>query len=143
MRLTTKSRYGTRLVLDLAMYGNDGPVPLSEIAKRQNISLKYLEQLVAKLKKAGYITSQRGPFGGHMLSKKPEEITISDIVMVLEGTTSITECSEEKNKLCGVCNKAGDCLSQWVWIEASKAMFDRLDEITIKTLLNRSSESHI
>jgi len=80
MRLTTKSRYGTRLILDLAIYAKEGPVPLGDVAKRQNISVKYLEQLILKLKKAGFIESQRGPFGGHMLVKSPSEITIGDIV---------------------------------------------------------------
>jgi Rrf2 family protein len=135
MRLTTKSRYGTRLILDLAVNAKEGPVPLGDVSRRQNISLKYLEQLISKLKKAGLIKSQRGPFGGHMLKKPPDEITVGDIVRTLEENTAITDCAEQGEKLCGVCNKAGDCLSRWVWIEASKAMFERLDQITIGGLL--------
>lgn len=135
MRLTTKSRYGTRLILDLAVYAQKGPVPLGDVSKRQNISLKYLEHLIRKLKQAGFIKSQRGPFGGHMLAKAPEKITVGDIVRTLEETTAITDCAEKKEKLCGICNRAGDCLSRWVWIEASRAMFARLDEITIGSLL--------
>jgi len=137
MRLTTKSRYGTRLILDLAIYAKEGPVPLGDVAKRQNISVKYLEQLILKLKKAGFIKSQRGPFGGHMLTKPPGEITIGDIVRILEGTTAITDCAEMDEQLCGECNRAGDCLSRWVWVEASKAMFDRLDQITIESIINK------
>ena len=68
MRLTTKSRYGTRMVLDLAINARQRPVPLGEIARRQNISLKYLEKLIRKLRDAGFVKSQRGPFGGHMLA---------------------------------------------------------------------------
>jgi len=136
MRLTTKSRYGTRLILDLAVNALDGPVPLGDVSRRQNISLKYLEQLIRKLKLAGLVKSQRGPFGGHMLNKPAEDITIGEIVRTLEETTAITDCSERDEKLCGVCNKAGDCLSRWVWIEASNAMFTRLDEITIGGLLS-------
>jgi Rrf2 family protein len=135
MRLTTKSRYGTRLILDLAVYAKEGPVPLGDVSKRQNISLKYLEHLIRKLKLAGFIKSQRGPFGGHMLARAPEKITVGDIVRTLEETTAITDCAEKKDKLCGVCNRAGDCLSRWVWIEASRAMFERLDQITIDSLL--------
>jgi Rrf2 family protein len=135
MRLTTKSRYGTRLILDLAVYGQDGPVPLSDVSRRQNISLKYLEQLIAKLKRDGFVSSQRGPFGGHRLARDPGEISIGDIVRTLEGATAITECAEEDRPLCGTCNKAGDCLSRWVWVEASRAMFDRLDAITVKSLV--------
>lgn len=136
MRLTTKSRYGTRLILDLAVNAQDGPVPLGDVSRRQNISLKYLEQLIRKLKLAGLVKSQRGPFGGHMLNKPPEDITVGEIVRTLEETTAITDCSERDEKLCGVCNKAGDCLSRWVWIEASNAMFARLDDITIGGLLD-------
>ncbi len=135
MRLTTKSRYGTRLVLDIAVYGREKPVPLSDVSRRQNISLKYLEQLVGKLNKAGIIESHRGPFGGHMLVKSPEDITIGAIVRILEESTAITDCAEQEKQVCGVCNRAGDCLSRWVWIEASHAMFDRLDNITISSLL--------
>ena len=134
MRLTTKSRYGTRLILDLAINAQNGPVPLGDVSKRQNISLKYLEHLIRKLKKAGLIKSQRGPYGGHMLKKLPVDITVGDIVRTLEKTTAITDCAETEDRLCGVCNRAGDCLSRWVWIEASEAMFKRLDEITIQSL---------
>lgn len=140
MRLTTKSRYGTRLILDLSVYGKDKPVPLSEVSKRQNISLKYLEQLIAKLKKAGFINSQRGPTGGHMLAKDPKDITIGDIVRVLEDVVVVTDCSEQEKQVCGICNRAGDCLSRWVWAEATRAMFKRLDEITIAGLLSSKSE---
>lgn len=134
MRLTTKSRYGTRLILDLAVNAQKGPVPLGDVSKRQNISLKYLEHLIRKLKAAGLIKSQRGPYGGHMLKKPPADITVGDIVRTLEKTTAITDCAETRDKLCGVCNRAGDCLSRWVWIEASEAMFKRLDDITIESL---------
>lgn len=135
MRLTTKSRYGTRLILDIAVNGKKKPVPLSDVSNRQNISLKYLEQLTTKLKKAGIINSHRGPFGGHMLAKSPSEISIGNIVRTLEESTAITDCAEQEKQVCGVCNRAGDCLSRWVWLEASRAMFDRLDKITISGLL--------
>jgi len=140
MRLTTKSRYGTRLILDIAVNGKEKPVPLSEVSSRQNISLKYLEQLTGKLKKAGIITSHRGPFGGHMLAKSPSEISIGNIVRTLEESTAITDCAEQESQVCGVCNRAGDCLSRWVWLEASRAMFDRLDKITISGLLAMENE---
>ncbi|RLB97582.1 MAG: hypothetical protein DRH34_15035 [Deltaproteobacteria bacterium] len=140
MRLTTKSRYGTRLILDIAVNGMEKPVPLSDVSSRQNISLKYLEQLTGKLKKAGIITSHRGPFGGHRLAKSPVEISIGDIVRTLEESTAITDCAEQESQVCGVCNRAGDCLSRWVWLEASRAMFDRLDKITISGLLAMENE---
>lgn len=135
MRLTTKSRYGTRLVVDLAVYGKKKSVPLSEVARRQKISIKYLEQLVRKLKQAGMIKSQRGPHGGHSLAKSPSGITVGDIVRTLEETTAITDCAETDARQCGICNQAGDCLSRWVWVEASRAMFECLDNITVADLL--------
>jgi Rrf2 family protein len=141
MRITTKSRYGTRLVLDIAVYGKEKPVPLSDVTRRQNISTKYLEQLSGKLRKAGIIESHRGPFGGQMLAKPPEKISIGDIVRVLESSIAITDCSTEKKMVCGVCNKAGECLSRWVWLEASQAMFDRLDQITIAQLLSFGNQT--
>lgn len=141
MKLTTKSRYGTRFLLDIAVYGKDKPVPLSDVARRQNISLKYLEQLSRKLRVAGIIKSHRGPFGGHMLEKSPEDITIGEIVRILEKSIDITDCAEYEQKVCGVCNRAGECLSRWVWVEASRAMFDRLDKITISSLLSIDNEN--
>ncbi len=140
MRLTTKSRYGTRLILDIAVNGKEKPVPLSDVSSRQNISSKYLEQLTGKLKKAGILNSHRGPFGGHTLAKPPEDISIGSIVRILEESTAITDCAEQEKQVCGVCNRAGDCLSRWVWGEASRAMFDRLDEITISGLLSMENE---
>ncbi len=141
MRLTTKSRYGTRLILDIAVYGKDKPVPLSEVSNRQNISLKYLEQLTGKLKKAGMITSHRGPFGGHMLAKSIEDISVGDIVRVLEESTVITDCAEKEGQTCDICNRTGDCLLRGVWLEASQAMFDCLDKITVSSLLSGENKA--
>ena len=139
MRLTTKSRYGTRLILDIALNADTGPVRLSEIAKRQSISYKYLEKLIRELKKAGIVKSKRGPYGGYTLAKPTDDITIGDVVRVLEGTDSITDCSEnEYGKLCGVCNRAGECLTQWIWMETSKAMFAKLDSLNIDFLIKKS-----
>ncbi len=137
MKLTTKSRYGTRLMLDLAINAQDGPVSLNDVAKRQNISMKYLEHLIRSLKIAELITSRRGPYGGHMLAKPAEEISVGDIVRALEGQVVITNCAEEEEKLCGMCNRAGQCLSQSVWIGASKVLFDYLDQISIGNLVER------
>lgn len=140
MRLTTKSRYGTRLILDIAVYGKKKPVPLSDVSSRQNISVKYLEQITRKLKKAGLIDSCRGPSGGHMLAKSPDKISIGQIVRILEESTVIADCAEQKKKICGICNRAGECLSRWVWVEASRAMFDCLDKITISSLLSNKEK---
>jgi len=143
MRLTTKSRYGTRMVLDIAIHGTEKPVPVSEIAKRQNISLKYLEKLISKLKQGNIIQSHRGPFGGHMLARPASEITVGELVRLLEDRGAITDCAETDTKICGECNQAGECITQWVWIEASQAMFQRLDNITIASLLKKFDNGRI
>ena len=92
MKLSTRSRYGTRMMLDLAQHYNEGPVQIGQIAQRQDISVKYLEQLVIPLKKASFIKSVRGPKGGHMLAKGPDEITVGQIVDVLEGGMQLSVC---------------------------------------------------
>jgi len=139
MRLTTKSRYGTRLILDLALNAQKEPVRLSEISKRQSISLKYLEKLIRKLKKSGFVKSMRGPYGGYMLAKPMEDISVGDIVRVLEGSDAITDCTESES-VCGTCTRAGKCLSQYIWAETSKAMFEKLDSFKIDKLLQRADE---
>ncbi|MBS3731387.1 MAG: Rrf2 family transcriptional regulator [Desulfobacterales bacterium] len=134
MRLTTKSRYGLRMILDLALYAEKGPVPLSDIARRQNISMKYLEKLIRQLRRGGLVSSHRGAAGGYEVTRPLAQITVGDIVRILENCTAITDCAESDEKNCGTCNRAGDCLSQWVWVEASRALFERLDRITIAML---------
>ena len=139
MRLTTKSRYGTRLILDLAINSQTEPVRLSEISKRQSISLKYLQKLISKLKKAGYVKSTRGPYGGYMLARPMSEISVGDIVRVLEGSDAITDCTESDN-VCGTCTRAGRCLTQYIWAETSNAMFEKLDSFKIDKLIQKSDE---
>lgn len=102
--------------------------------------LKYLEHIARKLKKAGIITSFRGQRGGHRLSKSPDDISIGHIVRILEESVAIIDCAEQNNQVCGACSRAGECLSRWVWTEASRVMFDRLDEITIASLLAMGNE---
>lgn len=134
MKLSTRSRYGTRLMVDMAQHYNQGPVQLGDIAKRQNISLKYLEQIIIPLKKAHYIESIRGPRGGHSLTRPPEEITVAEIVALLEEGASLTDCSADA----GVCERADFCPTRLVWKEASEAMFDKLQSITLADLADKA-----
>lgn len=131
MKLSTKSRYGTRLLLDMAQHYNQGPVQLGDIAKRQNISVKYLEQIIIPLKKAHYVESVRGPKGGHSLTKSPEEITVGEIVALLEESATLVECTEDA----GVCERSSICPTRLIWQAAAKAMFDKLNTITLADLL--------
>lgn len=134
MKLSTRSRYGTRLMVDMAQHYNQGPIQLGDIAKRQDISVKYLEQIIIPLKKAHYIESIRGPKGGHILTKPPEEITVAEIVALLEEGASLTDCSEKAE----VCERADFCPTRLVWKEAAEAMFDKLQSITLADLAARA-----
>jgi len=133
MKLSAKSRYGTRLMLDMAEHYQDGPIHLATVAQRQGISVKYLEQIIIPLKKANYIQSVRGPKGGHKLARPPEEITVGAIVALLEDSTSLAECSDNPM----VCERSSACATRSIWQEAAQAMFDKLQSITLADLLNR------
>jgi Rrf2 family protein len=134
MKLSTRSRYGTRLLLDMAQHYEQGPIQLGEIAKRQDISVKYLEQIIIPLKKANYVLSVRGPKGGHFLAKPPEDITLGEIVALLEEGPSLVECSEHAE----VCRRSATCPTRPIWKEAAQAMFDKLDAITLADLAERA-----
>jgi Rrf2 family transcriptional regulator, iron-sulfur cluster assembly transcription factor len=131
MKLSTRSHYGTRLMLDLAQHYLQGPVHLNLIALQQGISVKYLEQIIIPLKKANYIQSVRGPKGGHVLARPPEEITVGEIVALLEEGASVAECSFNPK----VCGRSSSCQTRYVWQEAAQAMFDKLNSITLANLL--------
>ena len=135
MKLSTRSRYGTRMMLDLANHYNEGPVQIGDISKREDISVKYLEQLIIPLKKACLIESVRGPKGGHMLAKPPEEITIGEVVSVLEGGVNLTNCIENPD----VCEKTNSCLTRSVWEEATKAMYDKLNATTLAKIIEKGN----
>ena len=134
MKLSTRSRYGTRLLLDMAQHYDQGPIQLGEIAKRQEISVKYLEQIIIPLKKANYVLSVRGPKGGHFLARPPEDITLGEIVALLEEGPSLVECSEHAE----VCQRSDICPTRLIWKEVAQAMFDKLDAITLADLAERA-----
>ena len=127
MKLSTRSRYGTRMMLDLAKHYNEGPVQIGDIANRQDVSVKYLEQLIIPLKKANLVKSVRGSKGGHMLAKPPNKISIGQIVKVLEGGIQLSNCLESID----VCNRSPSCLTRDIWREATKAMCDKLNSINL------------
>jgi Rrf2 family protein len=131
MKLSTRSRYGTRLVLDMAQRYQEGPIQLGAIARRQDISVKYLEQLIIPLKKAQYVKSVRGVKGGHMLAKSPDAITVGEIVALLEGGVRLTDCTEEPE----ACKRSDKCLTRRVWKEATQAIYEKLNSITLSDLL--------
>jgi Rrf2 family protein len=120
------------MILDMAEHFGNGAIQLGEIANRQNISLKYLEQIIRPLKKADYIKSFRGAKGGHMLAKSPEEITVGEIVAILEGGDTLIHCDKDPED----CERVDTCLTRYLWMEAASAMFQRLSAITFADLLN-------
>jgi Rrf2 family iron-sulfur cluster assembly transcriptional regulator len=131
MKLSTKTRYGTRLILDMAQHYGQGAIQLGEIANRQNISLKYLEQIIRPLKKANYVKSFRGAKGGHMLTKPPAEISVGEVVAVLEGGKTLVRCENDPEN----CERVDSCLTRYLWLEAAEAMFQRLSSITFADLM--------
>jgi Rrf2 family protein len=132
MKLSTRSRYGTRILVDLARHNNQGPVQIGEISKRQDISVKYLEQLIRPLKQASMVNSVRGPKGGHMLAKKPEEISLGQIVRLFEGQTELVECISNPE----LCSMSDDCQVRLAWKEATRVLYEKLDSTTIADLLD-------
>jgi len=131
MKLSTRSRYGTRLLVDLARYVGKGPVRISEISSRQKIPLKYLEQIIRPLKKANLVTSVRGAKGGHLLAKKPEEITLGKIFRLFETQTDRVEYVSDPEK----CSMSDDYRVWLAWQAATQAFYKNLDEITIADLI--------
>ncbi len=119
-------------MLDMAQHYQDGPIHLAQVAQRQGISVKYLEQIIIPLKKADYIRSVRGPKGGHTLAMAPEEITVGEIVALLEEGASLVECSHNDK----VCDRSQTCLTRWLWKEAVRALFDKLYSVTLADVMN-------
>lgn len=133
MRLSTKGRYGVRLMLDLASHCEGAPVFLKDIAERQEISEKYLWHLIAPLKAAGLVKSIRGAHGGYLLAKPPEEVTLREIVDVLEGSLSLVECVKTPS----VCKRVQFCVTRDVWEEITESITHILEAISLKDMVDR------
>ncbi len=122
------------MILDIAAHGKETPVQSRDIAERQDISIKYLEKLIRELRKAGLIESRRGPQGGHMLAKPAEEITVGDIVRIMECPPKYDDCACADND-CVDCPQAEDCLTRSIWVETTRCMFEKLDSFVIGNLI--------
>ncbi|MBE3590331.1 MAG: Rrf2 family transcriptional regulator [Firmicutes bacterium] len=142
MYITTKGRYGTKALFELALRYGEGPVPLREIAEKQGLSEHYLEQLFAPLRKAGLVQSVRGAQGGYMLARDPQDITVGDVLRVLEGPIAPTECSlggpDYAYRFCG---EKTVCVAQDVWIKVRRAIEDVVDHITLADLVEQDREA--
>jgi len=133
MKLSTRSRYGTRVMLDMAEHYQSGPIQLGVIAKRQGIPVKYLEQIMIPLKKAGYVKSVRGYKGGYVLARPPAEVTVGEIAVLLEGGLELTVCTGAPER----CERAESCVVRTLWRQATAAMQEKLNAVTLADLVKQ------
>jgi len=133
MKLSTKGRYGTRAMIDLALHYGQGPVLLKDIAKRQEISDKYLEHMITSLRVAGLVKSIRGAYGGYILAKPPAQIKLSQIIKVLEGSIAPVECVDDPK----TCSRAELCVTRDVCMEIKRAIDEILESLSLQDLVKQ------
>lgn len=138
MKLSTRTRYGTRALLELALRQAEGPVFLKDIAASQNLSLPYLEHLVAPLISGGLIRSTKGPKGGISLAKKPENISMKEITYLLEGSLAPVDCVD----CADVCDRSQFCVTREIWSDMKEAMDNVLEAMTLKDLVEKQRRKH-
>jgi Rrf2 family protein len=139
MQLSTKGRYAVRAMFDLSFYSKGEPVPLSRISEREEISLHYLEQLFNKLRRGGVVESVRGPSGGFRLSRLPSEITIEQIISIVEGPIIPVACVEQRDKN-RMCHRAEKCVTYILWRRLGKSITGFLSSITLQDLVDEAKE---
>ena len=132
MKLSTRSRYGIHAMYDLALNVDCGPQPIKAIAEREGIPEAYLEQLIAVLKKEKLVTSTRGAQGGYVLARRPEEITVGDVLRALEGGLNLVDCLLEED----TCGKTCACPSRIVWMKIRDGLNSVVDGITLRDMVN-------
>lgn len=138
MKLSTKGKYGLRAFIDLAVWGEEGPVSLTSIAARQEISPNYLEQLMAKLKRAALVESVRGVNGGYRLARPADEISVGDVLRALEGELNPVECAAIDPGKETHCTGSGTCVSKIVWKRINDSINNTVDSIYIGELVKES-----
>ena len=136
MKLSTRGQYGTRALLDLALHKGEGPVLLRDIAQRQQISLPYLEHLITRLTAGGIVRSTRGYRGGVWLAKPPEEVKLSEVIQLLEGSTAPTDCVNNPR----VCPRSELCVTRDIWGELKKATDEVLESVSLQDLVERQKK---
>lgn len=134
MKISTKGRYALRLMLDLAVHAESGYTPIKAIAERQNISDKYLEQIISTLGRAGYVKSVRGAGGGYMIAKDPSEYTVGMILRLTEGSLAPVACLEGD---VNTCERQESCTTLLVWKKLYEAINDVVDNITLADLVEK------
>ena len=139
MKISTKGRYALRLMLDLASNNNGDPISLKDVAARQGISDKYLEQIIAMLNKAGFVRSIRGAQGGYMLRRRPDEYTVGEILRLTEGSLAPVACVEDEELSC---ERANACVTVMVYKKINDAINSVVDNITVQDLLDWQNEKN-
>ncbi|MBU0515015.1 MAG: Rrf2 family transcriptional regulator [Proteobacteria bacterium] len=133
MKISTRGRYGTRAMLDLANHFGQGPISLKDLASRQEISAKYLEQLLIPLRTAGIIKSIRGAKGGYVLSREPGSVCLDEIILILEGSMAPVECVDNPES----CHRSCTCVTHEVWCAIGDKVTQMLRDITLRDLVTR------
>ncbi|MFC1761736.1 RrF2 family transcriptional regulator [Planctomycetota bacterium] len=136
MKISTRTRYGIRATIELAQHYKKGPLQLRIIAERQDISVKYLEQLMAVLRSAALVRSVRGAKGGYMLAKAPEEVRLSDVFHCLEGPVATSECVDNTD----FCERAIDCVARELWTQVEEAINKVMDAVTLRDMVERAKQ---
>lgn len=140
LKLSTKGRYGLRALIDLAQYSEDTPVSITSISSRQELSERYLEQLMSMLKKAGLVKSIRGAAGGYILAKSADEISVGDVLRALEGSLEPVECAGLDPE--GGCKAADSCVTKYVWKRINESINHTVDEIMLSQLVEESRKKN-
>lgn len=136
MKISTKGRYAMRMLVDLAEHKNSGYIALKDIAQRQNISKKYLEQIIPVLSKSGILRTNRGSKGGYQLAGSPDKYTVGDILRLTEGSLAPVYCAGED---AGMCERSADCPMLPVWQGLYKTINEYLDSITLQDILDQQT----
>ena len=139
MKISTKGRYALRMLIDLAEHSSDGYIPLKDIAKRQDISKKYLEQIVPILNRSDILKTNRGFQGGYMLAKSPDKYTVGEILRLTEGSLSPVACLDHNPV---GCEKSNECPTLPIWQGLYKAITDYLDSITLQNIIDNHRERY-
>jgi len=137
MKISTKGRYALRIMLDIAIHDTNEYISVKDISKRQDITTKYMEQIISQLNKAGLLKSFRGSSGGYKLSKKPKEYTVGEILCAIEGNLAPVTCLEYIPNQCKRCN---ECITLPLWGGLYKVIQEYLDNVTLENLLNNKHE---
>jgi len=136
MKLSTRTRYAVRAIIELAQNDSKKPLQLKIIAQRQDISVKYLEQLMAVLRSAGFVRSIRGSKGGYVLAKTPNEIKLNEVLHRLEGTVATVECVENDD----YCSRSADCAARYLWTKVEQAIERALESVTLQDLVDKAND---